>query len=540
MSTVEQSLFHALPTIDIPPFGRGIPIRMPTTPFFLSHLLQGRNPEAVSLPPLLTPFAAFLEYEESGASRAIKQVQTSYIDLYRRGVRQYDWDSVISYLHADQFGTRLPDVVASLYEGIGDVLGAYGHQMFTSHGGERRRLELRDIVHRDIEHPHILRVFARDLLAVPTGGDPSSFYERCAHSIVSRLVHPYNKDLKVPLPVCALPTIGHAVEKRIVLTLEALQTKFSVQRVGDNVTIYIPDWRTFWSAPRIRAEIPVNVPRLEWGEKFLIMYPKLHCVAGYVISVCEHHRPDGNSRWQALYLQGGIVDPRGEFIHLNLEAFISPEATKVNQLAEVDERSGSRVTSYQRQGVIFDTKTRTVTLPTHDSYRFSDALPDPLPRDIDKLLGLLNRQVQYYALTVEQNDKRQLTLNARKLVRMIERLRGCQSISPEKAEQAIQTMALAFLQAPNALVEFFRVSGLSTVFPKAVRLDMKVRMSSLDRLDMCFPTTEVDPQTGMLNWTLQELGIYLAIIHASGDPFPTRTTKRSLMAEFCYLFDPRT
>lgn len=539
MSIVEYKERHAIASIDIPPFGRGIPIQMPTAPHSLFHLLHIGDRSNFSLPPMLTPWNAFLEDEPSLLSRRMKRLQVAYIDSYREGERQYPWKRVAECLHADQIDTHLSDILLSIYDGIGNVLKDHGQHVFTSHGGEKRRLQLWDIVHRDYEHPQVIRAFARDLLAIPQGGDEESPYEQHARSVITRLTHPYNGDIKVPLTLEAMPMIQQGIVDRIALYLENTPYAFTVTRDGEDVIFTIPQWNKFWAAPRMCVEVPVNVLQLRWDERFLVLYPESQHVGGYIIRVNAYHRPDGNQKWQTMYLQGGIVDQNGEFIHINLESYISPMATQGNGLGEVDERSGPGVSLYQNSGVVFDTKARLATVPTDLAHRFIDTLPLPLPKDINQLMGLLNRQIQYYALTIEQNDKRQLTLNARELVRNIGRLRNHQAISPEKAEQTMQTMALAFLQAPNALLEFFRASGLSVIFPRAARLDTKERMTNLDRTDMCFPTTEVDPETGWINWKLHGLGLYMAIIHASGDQYPTQMTKRSIAAEFCWYFDPR-
>lgn len=504
------------------------------------HALGFEEQGNVTLSPLLTPLRLFLEHDVSEASRRMIAVRQAYINDFRNGRRMYSRETVLNYLHLDQIDTQFPALVWSVYDGIGDVVSANGQEKFLSPGGENRRLQLMDIVHRDAEHPHVIRIFARELLAVPPGGVLDSPYEQHARRIVERLSHPYNADIKVPIPVESMPMVARTIEDRIALFLEKSIVSYSVVPLNGEITFFIPEWSRFWQAPRIVAEIPVNVLHLRWAQRSLIFHPSLRDVAGYAIRINSNHRPDVNPDWQSLYVRAGIVNPDGEFIHYNFEGSVSPLATRENGLSRLDERSGLFVSDFQNTGVIFNVREKTATVPSLELHQFVDVLPATLPQDINKLLGLLNRQIQYYALTIEQNDKRHLISNAQALVRAIMTMNNQKGyISTEKAEQAMQTMALAFLQTPNKTLEFFRACELSAIFPRAARLDTKERMTSLDRLDACFPTTEVDPETGMLNWNLHDLGLYLAVIHASGNQHLSRNTKRSIAAEFCWLFDPR-
>lgn len=508
-------------------------------PVYCVHALGFEEQGNVTLPPLLTPLRAFLEYDVSETSRRMSTLRQAYINDFRNDRRIYPRETVINYLHLNQIDTKFLALVSSVYDGIGDVVSANGQGNFLSPGGENRRLQLMDIVHRDAEHPYVIRAFARELLAVPPGGVSDSPYEQHARRIIERLSHPYNADIKVPVPVESMPMVEQSIEDRIALFLEKSIVSYSVIPQNGEITFFIPEWSRFWQAPRIDAEIPVNVLQLRWAQRSLIFHPSLRDVAGYAIRINSNHRPDINPDWQSVYVRAGIVNPDGEFIHYNFEGSVSPLATRENGLTRLDERSGPFVSDFQNTGATFNVREKTVTVPSLELYQFVDVLPVTLPEDINKLLGLLNRQIQYYALTFEQNDQRLLVKNAQALVRAIVTINNQKDISPEKAEQAMQTMALAFLQAPNGTLEFFRASGLSTIFPRAVRLDTKERMTSLDRTDMCFPTTEVDPETGIINWNIHELGLYMAVVHATGDSYPTMKTKRSIAAEFCWLFDPR-
>lgn len=507
---------------------------------YLEYMGNVDNP----LPIMLSPFQAHLESEESALAIEIADIENSYRKSFRHGRREYGWTTIIKYLHRDQIRTHCPDLILAIHDAIGDVLLRRGKYSFLSVGGESRRLQLLDVIHRDVELSYMLRAYAQHVLKIPIGGNAQDPYEQHARAVVERLVHPYNTDLKLPLDADVMPEVYEGVSSRITAFLDRLQHDrnigYQVEHNRSTTIFHIPDWKIFWHPPRLNAEATVYEPTLKWVNRSLLFYPKRDDIREYVIRIEDGHRGEGNSQWRAVYVQGGIVDTNGNFHHLNIETWISPLASRKNGLAEIDERSGPRVSSRQNQGVVFDVRKKIAKVPTHDPYNYTDELPMILPADINKLLGLLSRQIQYFALTVEQNDVEKLTANVKTLVSalMLHPVHGV--FSPEKAEVAMGAMLLAFMQAPNRMLQFFSVSGLSNIFPRAVRLDRKGKFISLDRIgDTMNPTTEVDPESGTLSWRLDEMGIYMAIIHATGDSYPTMKTKRSIAAEFCWLFDPR-
>lgn len=531
---------------------------MPNTEFALPYVVpyshdmgkrypwQETPPSDEGLPALLHPMNITLENLDAPEAREVEAGRGEYVQPFLDGQREFPRKTVLRFLHSDQTGTFIPSLVGKIYDGISSVANLQeckGH--IGTYGGEARRLTMPVEPTQESFVPHVIRQCSQRLLDIPKAGQADDSYEQQGRRVLAAMTHPYNADVKVPVPQEALSHVYTAVVASALDALEQLpkdpRDDMTVKQQGKETIIRIPASKYVWQPPRIDCLLSGGVGSLSpynGVRVHAVFSPNPDDIEGYVLRIAQRPPPE-NTRWASISVLGGVIDRLGNMLHHNIEMNISPLATEENEYGPVDMRSGPLVSARQNVGVSL-APGQTVYIPDtpyvglHQPNR--NAFPDLLPLDMQRLLTLWSRELSYYALMHPWGDVPAITTTMDNLCESIlETTMMDQHLPPAKQDELLRNLALAYLLAPNNTHTLMSESRGYVLFPRLKWIGSG-KIASLDLTDYaCYPT-EFDLLKGRMNWSNEQTGIENFVHHARTNcPVPK---KMSPMAEFCWLFCP--